>query len=66
MTKYTDTQLLNFLQGLNDEAQYTGTCSLRISSNGRGWRLHETTLEGSVVDVREAISNFMNDIKETK
>lgn len=34
--KYTDTELLNFLQKLNDEENYTGKCVLRMSFTGRG------------------------------
>lgn len=63
----TDTELLNVLQKLNDRAEYTGLCILRISMNGHGWRLHET-LQEEYVDpqksVRQAIEDFAN-IKDT-
>ena len=59
MAKHTDTELLDYLQSLNDNALYTGKCSLRDSSNGRGWRMHETTLDDAVIDVRQAIENYI-------
>ncbi len=57
----TDTELLDVLQKLNDKAEYTGLCILRISMTGRGWRLHETSEEEFVSpkkSVREAIEDF--------
>jgi hypothetical protein len=57
--KYSDTELLDFLQKLNDEENFTGKCVLRMSTTRRGWRLHETSLPGAKKSVREAISNFM-------
>jgi hypothetical protein len=62
--EYTDKELLDFLQSLNDEAKYTGVAMLRDSTTGRGWRLHETSHEGSVKSVREAIENYMDSIKQ--
>lgn len=59
MAKYTDTELLNFLQKITDESRYTGTVILRDSDTGRGWRLHETSLDGAVADVRQAIENYI-------
>ena len=56
---HTDEELLNFLQKLNDEKLYTGKCVLRDSTTGRGWRLHETSGEDAVENVREAIENYM-------
>lgn len=56
----TDTELLNALQRLNDEQNYTGKCILRMSSNGRGWRLHETSKSTAQKDVRQAILDFVN------
>lgn len=58
----TDTELLNVLQKLNDEAGYTGRCVLRRSITGRGWRLHETSdgEVGTSVSVRQAIELFVN------
>lgn len=57
----TDTELLDFLQRKNDESQYTGLCIFRMSSTGRGWRLHETSIErhGGSSSVREAIFRAM-------
>ena len=54
----TDTELLDALQKLNDDAVYTGKCVLRMSLSGRGWRLHETSLEDGTKNVRQAITNF--------
>lgn len=59
--KYTDKQMLDFLQGLTDYARYTGKAILRYSATGRGWRLHETSKDAGVKDVREAIVNYMID-----
>jgi len=56
----TDTERLDFLQKLLDEAKYTGKAILRMSLQGRGWCLHETDLPGAVADVRQAIDTFMN------
>lgn len=53
---YTDRELLNFLQEQNDKKRYTGKCVFRQSTTGRGWRLHETCLDGATSDVRKAIS----------
>jgi len=55
----TDTELLDALQKLNDEKSYTGKCILRMSTCGRGWRLHETSQPGAVTDVRKTIENFI-------
>lgn len=60
--KYTDKELLDFLQSLNDESNYTGVAILRDSTTGRGWRLHETSHEGSVKSVREAIENCVDSV----
>lgn len=57
----TDTELLDVLQKLNDESEYTGECVLRMSETGRGWRLHETSnTDGNPPEksVREAIEYF--------
>lgn len=53
-----DTELLDFLEELNKHKRYTGKCILRMSETGRGWRLHETDLEGASDTVREAIQKF--------
>ncbi len=58
----TDTELLDVLQKLNDEAAYSGVCILRRSMTGRGWRLHETADEPvrvPVTSVRQAIEDFV-------
>ena len=57
----TDTELLDFLQEKNDESNYTGICIFRMSTTGRGWRLHETSIEhhGGSSSVREAIFRAM-------
>ena len=60
-SRMTDTELLDVLQKLNDEAVYTGECVLRISETGRGWRLHATgDTDGNPPkkSVREAIEYF--------
>jgi hypothetical protein len=58
---YTDTQLLDFIQGLNDAARYTGKCVLRMSNTGRGFRLHETSRGDACDNVRQAIINLMRE-----
>jgi len=55
----TDKERLDFLQKWTDKKIYTGKVILRGSSTGRGWRLHETTIDDAVVSVREAIDNAM-------
>ena len=54
-----DTEILNFLQRKNDESKYTGLCIFRMSSSGRGWRLHETSRKNGTVSVRKAILDAM-------
>jgi hypothetical protein len=54
----TDTERIDLLEALNNEALYTGKCILRLSSTGRGWRLHETEKTDGYPTVREAIDNF--------
>jgi len=61
----TDTELLDALQELNDKAEYTGRCILRISAR-RGWRLHESSstyedLGNTFISVRDAIEQFLKD-----
>jgi len=58
--KYTDTQLLDFLQQKNDEATYTGKCLFRISDRGKGWRLYETSRPRAKKSVREVIAIAIN------
>ncbi len=55
----TDTELLDALQKLNDDKRYTGKCVLRMSTSGRGWRLHETTRSFGRRNVRNAIEEFV-------
>ena len=55
----TDTELLDALQKLNDDKRYTGKCVLRMSADGRGWRLHETTRSFARRNVRNAIEEFV-------
>jgi hypothetical protein len=57
--KVTDKDRINFLQKLTDQKKYTGDVILRISTTGRGWRLHETSQLGATSSVREAIDTFM-------
>lgn len=63
---YTDTDLINYLEELNNKNLYTGHCILRMSGSGRGWRLHETERLGGHHTVREAIVDFINLEKEGK
>jgi len=58
---FTDKQRLDWLQKQLEKKQYTGKCILRGSTTGRGFRLHETSLEGAVDDVRTAIDQAMDD-----
>ena len=60
----TDKERLDFLQKLTDENNYTGTVAMRDSTLGRGWRLHETSWDGAVPDVRQAIDNYMDNEPE--
>jgi len=59
--KYSDKELLDFLQKLNDSSDYKKSCILRMSTTGRGWRLHSHSGEFTFKNVREAISDFMDD-----
>lgn len=59
MSEITDKDRLDFLQMLNDKAEYTGRVVCRPSQTGRGWRLHETSRPGASTDVREAIDWYM-------
>ena len=55
----TDTERLDFLQKLTDEGRYTKRAIMRMSSTGRGWRLHESELDDAGNNVRETIDAFM-------
>lgn len=57
--KYSDTELLDYLQKLTDNSTYTGKVICRWSATGRGWRLHESSIREGVSDVREAIANML-------
>lgn len=59
----TDKQMLDWLEEQNNKARYSGWCICRLSSMGRGWRLHETDPEhsGAVTSVRQAVANAMED-----
>jgi len=59
----TDTKLLDWLEKQNAKSRYTGRCVFRMSTTGRGWRLHETSLPDAVPSVRQAIRNAMRDEK---
>ena len=58
----TDTELLDFLEELHANNTYSSEVILRMSTMGRGWRLHssrnkgELPLLGSGQTVREAIA----------
>lgn len=43
--------------------KYSGRVICRWSTTGRGWRLHESTQDGSVLNVREAIDTFLSTAK---
>ena len=62
MREYTDKELLDFLQTELERGRYTGRCILRLSTNGRGWRLNETSWDGAVTDVRKAIARGMDEL----
>ena len=55
----SDTEMLDWLEAQLQKGAYTGKCIFRWSTIGRGFRLHETSLDGAVTNVREAIVNAM-------
>ena len=57
--KYTDKELIDFLEKQNAKKRYTGTCVFRLSNTGRGWRLHETSRNG-FPSVREALEHAID------
>ena len=57
--KFTDKELLDFLQTQNDKEIYTGKVIFRWSREKHGWRLQETSRTGAKKDVREAIADAM-------
>lgn len=56
----TDTERLDALQKLIGVHSSQVIC--RWSSQGRGWRLHESTIPGSKDDIREAIDAFLDSV----
>lgn len=61
MKMISDTEMLDWLETQLKKSEYTGKCIFRWSNNGRGFRLHETSLDGAVDTVREAIENAILD-----
>ena len=59
----TDKERIDFLEGLLQRQLYTGKAVLRMSANGRGWRLHETSREDGQDSVRQAIDAFIEGSK---
>ncbi len=57
--RITDKIRLDFLQELTNQAKYTGKVVLRESTTGRGWRLHESSRLEAVLNVRDAIDNYI-------
>lgn len=57
----TDTELLDTLQ--KSSTGYGKGWILRESSRGRGMRLHETSSNNAKPNVREAIINYINQVK---
>ena len=66
LNKPTDTELLDFLQQQTNKATYTGKVICRDSITGRGWRLLESSADGVVSDVRQAIINYMKQVTREK
>lgn len=62
----TDTELLDFLQLITNNAEYTGKVVCQKSTTGRGWRLHETSRDDGVSDVRQAVINYMEQVKKAE
>lgn len=59
--KISDTDRIDFLQKIMvDKGTYTKKCILRKSVNGRGFRLHESSWNGSSSNVRNQIDNWIN------
>lgn len=56
---YSDTELLDYLEGMLDREEYTGEAILRWSETSRGMRLHETSREGAADSIRKAIIQHM-------
>jgi hypothetical protein len=63
--KFTDKELLDFLQAQNDKEIYTGKVIFRWSRKKHGWRLQETSRTEAKKDVREAIADaIMKSVKD--
>lgn len=63
-TAWEDSKRLDRLQVLLEKDQYTGTCILRFSSTGRGWRLHTSDDPKAQGDVRKAIDQFFLEVDQ--
>lgn len=59
---FADKARLDKLQALTEKNAYTGSVIMRMSSSGRGWRLHETEQSGADSDVRGAIDRFFAEL----
>ena len=64
--RFTDKELLDFLQAQNDKEIYTGKVIFRWSRKKHGWRLQETSRTDARKDVREAIADAMRNSREDK
>lgn len=69
--KITDKQRLDWLEAQNAKAKGGGKCLFRWSSSGRGWRLHEASLNESFYfgitlsnTVRDAIDKAIKEVKD--
>lgn len=60
----TDKDRLDALQALT--TGYGGGWILRLSSNGRGMRLQESTGIGTTLNVRDAIDSYLNELQSIK
>jgi hypothetical protein len=56
----SDRERLDWLQKQLDKKTYTGKVLFRQSTTGRGWRFHETSWEGAVSNVRQALDEAMS------
>lgn len=57
--EFTDTQLLDALEELNRQKNYSGKCYVRKPRKGLGFRLGETKKDGAAGTVRQAIINYI-------
>ena len=58
MKEWTDTERLDALQNLTKG--YGRGWLVRVSSTGRGMRLHETSMMGAQPNIRNAIDDYLN------